>query len=224
VSSAPWLGSPPEKFDVFPSSKPPLLGDNYQLCLTTGVWRNVHISIQPKPEKPHVPTCGGYHHAYNLIPINHRNAIEDSKQLEELGTVFIESFDECWLYVIVRVPIKYPKSNGFIIILKKQKTTHTNCMKLQVSRGSISSIPYFQTPQVFLCSLTTLVTRASRNDMVMRRPSQKLWVPEAHFLLKLVGKSCQPTAWNPETRQLESKLTLTILRTLDDVFFWREIH
>ena len=92
-------------------------------------------------------------------------------------------------------------------------------MKLQVFRGSISSIPYFQTPQVFLCSLTTLVTRASRNDMVMRRPSQKLWVPEAHFLLKLVGKSCQPTAWNPETRQLESKLTLTILRTLDDVFF-----
>ena len=55
----------------------------------------MHISIQPKPEKPHVPTCGGYHHAYNLIPINHRNAIEDSKQLEELGTVFIESFDEC---------------------------------------------------------------------------------------------------------------------------------
>ena len=92
-------------------------------------------------------------------------------------------------------------------------------MKLQVFRGSISSIPYFQTPQVFLCSLTTLVTRASRNDMVMRRPSQKLWVPEAHFLLKLVGKLCQPTAWNPETRQLESKLTLTILRTLDDVFF-----
>ena len=72
-------------------------------------------------------------------------------------------------------------------------------MKLQVFRGSISSIPYFQTPQVFLCSLTTLVTRASRNDMVMRRPSQKLWVPEAHFLLKLVGKSCQPCLKQPET-------------------------
>lgn len=143
---------------------------------------------------------------------------------EELGTVFIESFDACWLYVIVRVPIVVSKIQWVYHHIKKTKKTHTNCMKLQVSRGSISSIPYFQTPQVFLCSLTTLVTRASRNDMVMRRPSQKLWVPEAHFLLKLVGKSCQPTAWNPETRQLESKLTLTILRTLDDVFFWREIH
>lgn len=53
------------------------------------------MHIIPKPEGPHVPTCGGDHHAYNLIPINHLNAIEDSKQLEELGTVFIESFDAC---------------------------------------------------------------------------------------------------------------------------------